>query len=182
MKRLELEHVIRAAGSIADSRELVIVGSQAILGSFPGAPPELTVSSEVDLFPLSAPERADLIDGSIGEKSLFHETFGYYGHGVSPATAVLPSNWRTRLVPVKTENTMGIIGFCLSPVDLAISKLAAGREKDMEFVTAMLRHKLLNCGDVVRLIPDVEPGRQKLITERLERCATKLGLSTAQLR
>lgn len=64
MKRLELEHVIRAAGSIADTQELVIIGSQAILGSFPEAPPELTVSSEVDVFPLSAPEKAEPCSGT----------------------------------------------------------------------------------------------------------------------
>lgn len=43
MKRSELEHIIRAAGSITDARKLVIIGSQAILGSFPNPPAELTV-------------------------------------------------------------------------------------------------------------------------------------------
>ncbi len=32
MKRTELEHVIRAAGSIANERELIVIGRQAILG------------------------------------------------------------------------------------------------------------------------------------------------------
>ncbi|MBE7504139.1 MAG: hypothetical protein HS113_28405 [Verrucomicrobiales bacterium] len=89
MKRADLEHTIRAAGNIADAPRLVIIGSQAILGSFPDAPTELTASAEADTYPFDAPEKADLIDGSIGEKSPFHETFGYYAHGVGPDTAML---------------------------------------------------------------------------------------------
>ncbi len=71
MRRPDLEHIIRAAGSIADARQIVIIGSQAILASFPNAPAELTVSQEADAYPLESPEKADLIDGSIGEKSPF---------------------------------------------------------------------------------------------------------------
>jgi hypothetical protein len=90
MRRTELEHIIRAAGSIADSRQIVILGSQAILASFLDAPAELTVSQEADTYPLDSPEKADLIDGSIGEKSPFHETFGYDAHGVAPGTGSFP--------------------------------------------------------------------------------------------
>lgn len=32
MKRSELEHIIRAAGSIANDSEIVVIGSQSILG------------------------------------------------------------------------------------------------------------------------------------------------------
>ncbi len=38
MTRVQLEHVIRAAGTIADVDDIVVIGSQAILGQFPGAP------------------------------------------------------------------------------------------------------------------------------------------------
>jgi hypothetical protein len=91
VKRSQLEHVIRAAAALAQSRELVVLGSQAILGAHPDAPNSLLTSQEVDLYPLDNPDKADLIDGSIGELSPFHETFGYYAHGVGPDTAVLPS-------------------------------------------------------------------------------------------
>jgi hypothetical protein len=170
MKRADLEHVIRAAGSIADTRELVIVGSQAILGSFSDAPAELTSSQEADIYPLDAPDKADLIDGSIGEKSPFHETFGYYAHGVGPETAVLPANWRNRLVPVRSENTRDVTGLCLSPADLVVSKLAAGREKDLKFVTAMLRHRLVGAEQVQAVCGELDDTRAPLIRFRLERC------------
>src|SRR5690242_12182470 len=133
MQRSELEHLIRAAGSIADDTEIVIIGSQSILGQFPDAPAKLLVSAEADMFPLNRPELADLIDGSIGEGSPFHELFGYYAQGVSERTATLPAGWRSRLVRISTPNTRGIVGLCLEVNDLAVSKYIAGREKDLEF-------------------------------------------------
>jgi hypothetical protein len=133
MKRSELEHLIRAAGSIADDSEIVVIGSQSILGQFPDAPPELLASAEADLFPMNKPELSDLIDGRIGEGSPFHELFGYYAQGVDEHTAVLPTGWRTRLVKVLNPNTQGITGLCLEVNDLAISKYVAGREKDATF-------------------------------------------------
>jgi hypothetical protein len=107
MKRRDLEHVIRAAADIADDDEIIIIGNQAILGQYPDAPAELCVSVEADVYPKNQPARADLIDGSIGEGSPFHDTHGYYARGVGETTAILPSGWRERLVAVKNANTRG---------------------------------------------------------------------------
>ena len=144
MTRYQLEHIIRAAAGNADVRDIVVIGSQAILATYPNAPAELTHSMEADVFPKDAPERSIIIDGSIGELSLFHETFGYYAHGVDGTTATLPDGWRERLVKIETPNTMGAIGWCIEPHDLAVSKLAAGREKDLAFVEAMVRKGLVS--------------------------------------
>ncbi len=46
MKRIDLEHIIRAAAEIADDTEIIVIGSQAILGSFPNAPEILLISME----------------------------------------------------------------------------------------------------------------------------------------
>lgn len=96
MTREQLEHVLRAAADIAQADELIVIGSQAILGQFPDAPPSLRVSVEVALSPRHHVERADLIDGTIGEPSPFHEAYGHYAQGVSPETAVLPAPHQTR--------------------------------------------------------------------------------------
>lgn len=133
MTREQLEHIIRAAASIADDDELIIVGSQAVLGQFPDAPPELLVSVEADVYPKHHPDRADLIDGAIGEGSEFHETFGYYAQGVGPTTAVLPEGWEARLIPAFGPGTRGATGWCLEIHDLVLSKLVAGREKDLRY-------------------------------------------------
>lgn len=140
MKRSELEHLIRAAGRIAGERELVVIGSQAILGQFPDAPTALLRSMECDLYPRKRPELADKVDGAIGEASKFHEQFGYYAQGVAPDTATLPSGWQRRLVRVENVNTRGYAGLCLEVHDLAISKYVAGREKDLEFTRELARH------------------------------------------
>ena len=138
MNRQQLEHLIRAAAAITNEYELVVVGSQSILGAVPNAPTALLLSMEADLYPLHQPELAELIDGAMGELSLFQERFGYYAQGVGPDTAVLPAGWQGRLVKVQNPNTDLKIGWCLEPHDLACAKLAAGRAKDWPFVETML--------------------------------------------
>jgi hypothetical protein len=140
MKRSELEHLVRAAGRIAGERELIVIGSQAILGQFPDAPPVLLRSMECDLYPRKRPHLADKVDGAIGEASKFHEQYGYYAQGVAPDTATLPRGWQRRLVRVENANTAGYAGLCLEVHDLALSKYVAGRHKDLEFTRELARH------------------------------------------
>jgi hypothetical protein len=144
MQRRELEHLIRAAAAITDEYEIVVIGSQSILGAFPDAPDYLLQSMEADIYPLRQPQLADLIDGAIGELSPFEERFGYYAQGVGPETAILPTGWEQRVVLVQNENTDLKIGRCLDPLDLAASKLAAGRDKDWPFVQVMIRHQMID--------------------------------------
>jgi hypothetical protein len=105
MNRTELEHIIRASCAITGQSEIVIIGSQSILGQFPNAPRELLASMEADVFPRRRPDLAINIDSAIGEKSLFHETFGYCAHGVDDGSATLPAQWQERLIPAHNENT-----------------------------------------------------------------------------
>jgi hypothetical protein len=144
MTRQQLEHIIRAAGTIADTEDVVVIGSQSILGEFPDAPSELLASNEADVFPRSEPGRSDLIDATIGEGSPFEREFGYYAHGVDETTAVLPDGWRERLILVCNENTRFIKGWCLEVHDLAIAKYAAGREKDLSFTSSLVRHSMVS--------------------------------------
>ena len=55
MQREELEHLIRAVAAITDQYEIVIIGSQAILGAIPNAPAALLQSMEADMYPLLRP-------------------------------------------------------------------------------------------------------------------------------
>lgn len=55
MRRIDLEHLIRVCSEITQEYELVVVGSQAILGTYPNPPAELTVSAEADIYPLNNP-------------------------------------------------------------------------------------------------------------------------------
>jgi hypothetical protein len=140
--REQLEHLLRAAAVIVDDDEIVVIGSQAILGQFPEAPASMRVSVEADFFPLHHPERADVIDGSIGELSPFHQTFGYYAQGVGEETACLPQGWKERLVVIQNENTRGVKGWCLEIHDLLVAKAIAGRDKDFTFLRDAATHRL----------------------------------------
>ncbi|MCY7315600.1 MAG: hypothetical protein LH480_08250 [Rubrivivax sp.] len=105
----------------------MIIGSQSIVGALLAPPRECTVSMEADIYPLQAPELADLIDGAIGELSFFHDHFGYYAQGVGPTTAKLPRGWQDHLIRLPSEATKGRVGYCLDPTDLFVSKACAGR-------------------------------------------------------
>lgn len=171
MKRSELEHIIRAAGSIANDSEIVVIGSQSILGQFPDAPATLLVSAEADVFPMHNPQLSDLIDGSIGEGSPFHEMYGYYAQGVDDKTATLPRGWRERLVRISNPNTVGVTGWCLDVHDLAISKYVAGREKDREFTKELVTHGMMQRDTLItrERETDLPAELRKVVKARIER-------------
>ncbi len=170
MTRTQLEHIIRASAGITGADQFIVIGSQSILGQHPDAPGELRESMEADVFTFRSPDDAGLIDGSIGEESPFHRTFGYYAHGVAAETATLPDGWRDRLVPLRGPGTGNATGMCLEAHDLAVSKLVAGRDKDMEFVRAMIRHGLVHPGELHTRL-----GRTQLPDVVRQMCEARLG-------
>ena len=147
MNRAQLEHVLRAAATIVDDPNLLVIGSQSILGAFADdrLPVEATTSIEADLAFFDDPDgsKADRVDGAIGELSRFHETFGYYAQGVSVSTAVLPVGWEDRTVELATPGAAPARARCLDPHDCVVSKLVAGREKDLAFAAALIREGLV---------------------------------------
>lgn len=156
MNAEQLRHILRAAAAVTGETVFVVIGSQAILGSHPDAPRSLRKSVEGDTYPRNHPEKAIEVDGAIGELSPFHQQFGYYAHGVAPETATLPSGWEQRLVEFHVNDPVGTIGLCLEKHDLTFSKLAAGREKDIEFIRELLNYRLINRGKLLRLIESEE--------------------------
>jgi hypothetical protein len=150
MTRLELEHAIRASCDVAGDDEVYVFGSQAILGQYPDAPESLRQSAEADIAPVNAIDMVDMIDGNLGELSAFHGTFGFCVHGVPIDSAVLPTGWEERAIEVRNENTRNYTGWCVEAHDLAVSKLAAFRDKDREFVRTLLVEKLIDPSKLCR--------------------------------
>jgi len=173
MTRTQLEHVIRAAGAIAGSRELIVIGSQALLAAVPDATGILAQSMEVDLYPADDPAKADMVDGCIGELSQFHETYGYYVHGVGPETATLPSRWRERACIIESPQTGGTRAICLHPIDLAVSKLAAGRARDLAFVAAMVQHGCVTATDIEAALAELPAVDAERVRKMLPRLASR---------
>ena len=145
LRRDQLAHLVRAAGAILQADDVVVIGSQAIVGSYDEMilPAEVILSIEADIAPIGDDDgrRADLIDGSIGEASMFHEAYGVYAQGVDLSTALVASGWRDRLLPLVDPAT-GTTGWCLDVHDLCAAKLLAARPKDGVFVGAVISARL----------------------------------------
>lgn len=148
MNREQLSHILRSAARVANDPEIIVIGSQSILASFDDAdlPNEVTLSMEADIcFRNDTDERnSDRVDGSIGELSSFHEEFGYYAQGVAITTAILPNGWEDRVVAYREGDFEPSRAVCLDPHDLVVSKLVAGRQKDIEFAKALLEAGLIS--------------------------------------
>jgi len=126
MRRDQLEHAVRTACQIIQRPEVIVIGSQAILGTYDEGdlPSAATMSVEIDIMPIAADAAeiehlADMIEGVAGEFSPFEEM-------------------------IQNDNTAGpsgtsqFIGWCLDKEDLCVAKLCALREKDQNFVGALL--------------------------------------------
>lgn len=89
--------------------------------------------------------------------SPFDEQFGYYAQGVEVSTAVLPTGWEDRLVVWENQSTWPSRAAFLDPHDLALAKLklAAFRDKDRAFVTALLDAKLLTADALIDRLADL---------------------------
>lgn len=148
MNRVQLAHILRSASRIAGDNDVLVVGSQSILGSCDEdeLPAEATASMEADIAFLDDQDRAkaDEVEGGIGELSQFHEQFGYYAEGIHIDTVVLPGGWRSRLVRPDLPGAEPSRAAFLEPHDLVASKLAAGRLKDLAFALALVHAELID--------------------------------------
>jgi hypothetical protein len=157
---------------------VVVIGSQAILGTFADdeLPPEVTMSVEIDILPIvedgdETARLADLIEGVAGEWSPFEEQHGFSIDGVDAETAVLPDGWRDRLVKVQNQNTAApsgapqYTGWCLDKEDLCVAKLCALREKDQNFVAALLDAGFVDAAIITRRL-DAVPEKHFASAER----------------
>jgi len=178
MRRAQLDHAIRTACQIIQQPAVIVLGSQAILGTYDEAelPAAATMSLEVDILPIAdnnadTARLADLIEGVAGEFSLFEEVHGFSIDGVDLETAVLPEGWRERLVKVQNANTAApsgeprFTGWCLDKEDLCAAKLCAFRDKDRNFVAALLGAGLVDRDVLVHRLGAI-PARHAVAMER----------------
>ena len=155
MYRSQLQHVILEVGRRFDLRDFHIVGSAAILAVLPN-PPEgaLTAPRDVDVIPpLDDEHMADPISFDLGEASDFDLEHGYYAQGVTSATPkYAPCGWKARAVPIRVEK---YTGWCMEAHDLVLSKLGAGREKDVDFARSAAALGLLQQDELLHRLQDV---------------------------
>jgi len=172
MTRINLEHLIRAIGDMIKVDEITIFGSQSILAQHPDldnivksknitmSPKKhdiemLQRSMEADVY-VKNPDLANDIEFHMGEQSIFHTTHGYYIDTVDTTTSKLPKDWEKRLIKISNENTNHVSGWCLEKHDLILSKLKAGREKDLEFFYSMMSLSLLQKKSLLKRLHTME--------------------------
>lgn len=112
--------------------EVIVVGSQCILGTFreEQLPADATMSVEVDILPIAddndeTARLADLIEGVAGKFSPFEELHGFSIDGVDLTTSALPVGWRDRLVKVQNANTAAQTGNRSTPAGASTRKTCA---------------------------------------------------------
>lgn len=129
MNAEQFYHVCRSAAAIAEVREVTVFGSAAVISwvARDCAGAQSWPSMEVDLDP-GRKDLANLVDGSIGEGSMFEETFGVRAHGVLLSAFVAPRDWTSR-AEVFPDPVSGVRVRAPHPVDLVVAKTPArGRQ------------------------------------------------------
>jgi hypothetical protein len=158
MKRPEIELLMREAGKLAHEWEFVIIGSQAAHAFTAKPPAEVLLSRECDIYPKNRPETANFLTLNLGKKSPFARKHGYFADLVAPELATIPAGWESRL---KSVELGPVTAWCLEIHDLVISKLAAGRLKDLEFAAAMLELRLAKRATLVKRIEQLDDPRDR---------------------
>jgi hypothetical protein len=164
VRKADFDHLIAAAAQICGDTEIVVIGSQAILGSVEEPPEILAESMEADVYPLGDPEKAIEIEAMLGEGSSFQGLYGYYAHGVGPETMKGPAGWRDRLIRVQVPPRPGQeaepVALCLELHDLVLAKCAAGRTRDWDYAREMLRLELVDYEELVERIDEMPGGAE----------------------
>jgi hypothetical protein len=144
----QLKKILRAARELTDEADFYVIGSAAILQVF-NAPEHMSLSrsNEADLIAFSGdPDIADMLSVMIGELSPFHARHDVYADGVTFDTPQFaPKGWQDQAVVVHFKD-IGVTARFMELHDLTLSKLGAGRPKDMEFCEALSATGYLNQG------------------------------------
>jgi hypothetical protein len=113
---------------------------------------------ELDMYPLADPDKADVIDGVLGDGSWFEYTNGYFAHGVGPTTAKAPAGWRDRLVRVDVEAMVpgrNPVAYCMERHDMVLAKLVRGLQRDVEYAEVALKAGLLDPSVLLARVQDL---------------------------
>ena len=145
MRLPALKHLIEAVDALARSERICVLGSSALLGSFPelgekDGPLEFTFDADLLLQPCDD-DLAALLHEAVGEGSLFARRTGYHADVLRPEIVeTLPSGWESRLVPFEGS----VHAVALAPEDLLVVKLRVGRAKDLELCRAVIQRGLIS--------------------------------------
>lgn len=141
MHREQIRQALEAARSISHHHEFVIAGSLSVLGLLDQPPVTMSMSIDIDFYPLRDPGRASDIAMALGEGSDFHQRHGFYLDPISPLLPTLPEKWEDRMV---RHDLGGVTAYFLDVHDTAVSKYARGAENDFRWLQSGYDANLLN--------------------------------------
>lgn len=168
MRLPALKHLLGAVQSLARAERIRVLGSSALLASFPelgetGGLLELSYDADLLIEPCDE-QLAAMLHEAVGEGSLFAQRTGYNADILRlEITETLPSGWESRLI--KLDETAA----ALSPEDLLVVKLRAGRAKDLELCHALIRRQLITASIVRQRLDQtqIEEREIRTVYERL---------------
>lgn len=149
---------MRTACDITGESGFYIIGSSAILHIFNDAELSyLNRSVEADLIAWSGdPAIADTLSVIMGELSPFHAKHNVYADGLTFETPTFaPPGWQQRAVKVLYKD-IGVTARFMELHDLVLSKLGAGRPKDLEFCEALAKTGYLSKAELENRLPMVK--------------------------
>jgi hypothetical protein len=163
MRLPALKHLVAAVQALARSERICVLGSSALLGSFPelgeaGGPLEMSFDGDLLLEPCDE-QLAALLHEAVGEGSLFAQRSGYHADILrAEIVESLPPGWESRLI----ELDRAAHALTLAPEDLLVVKLRAGRAKDLELCRAVFVRDLITPAAVKQRL-DATPLAEKEI-------------------
>lgn len=156
LNREKIHHILRAAATLTGQASFVMVGSGAMILNARTLPATMMLTPEVDIYAPHADDVelvSEIIDGSLGRDSPFHARFGYFCDGVSPTTAILPAGWEARQKTHLTPDDIRVV--CPENDDVALSKLCAWREKDIDWPKVAARSGLIRVEMMAERLADL---------------------------
>ena len=133
MRLSALKHLIEATQALCHPERIRVLGSSALLASFPelgepGQPLEISFDADLLIEPCD-PQLAAMLHEAVGEGSLFAQRTGYHADFLRPdIIETLAAGWELAVVSLE-----GIVNAsALAPADVAAVKLRLGRPKDLQ--------------------------------------------------
>ncbi len=160
MQKSDLFELLTDVSVVLGNEKPIIVGSQ-VFHLLLGRPPRIVERSmECDfLFGPTQSDARNEVNRLFGVASDYQDRTGMYADGLGLATVVLPDGWHERLQPLN-DNLGNVVALCVDIYDVSVSKLIAGREKDLEFLEYALAAEQLEMGKLL--------ARLELATHKVE--------------
>lgn len=178
MKQSEIEEALMSLWVLVKETSPIIIGSQALHGRHPDLADDIMYSREVDVILPNKARMGRWLNEVVGDDTPYAVDRGYYIDHVMPVEGlpIFAAGWEGRLIKktLSTPDKEPLVASYLSPEDLVICKLGAGREKDLAFVEAIVRRGIVTIEAVQELVEAVPVPYQAKVTKGIQNVRVRL--------